>query len=345
MERSPRWWLVVALLWLAHGVGRAEVISIEPARDNTLYEDAQGSLSNGAGMHLFAGRTADRNGGLIRRGLLQFDVAAAVPAGATVSAVTLQLNMSMTIALTENVSLHRVTADWGEGTSRAPSGEGGGGVASAGDATWVHTFFDAGQWTNPGGDFAAAPSASAAVGLPGTYTWGTTAAMVADVQGWIDEPETNFGWMLIGEESTVTTAKRFDARESPPANRPRLIIELARRCVGDCDAGGSVDVAEIVLGVEIALGRAGLAQCRGLDENRDGRAGIVELSRAVASSFGCAPVCPLPSPAGCRQNGCPPGRVCDFNLGCEPSSCFCDEKSAGWICTDDCGGGTCVDEE
>lgn len=49
-----------------------------------------------------------------------------------------------------------------------------------------------------------------------------------------------------------------------------------------------------------------------------------------------------PSPAGCRETGCADGFVCDFEVGCTPSSCFCDPDTGGWACTDDCGGGTCV---
>jgi hypothetical protein len=30
---------------------------------------------------------------------------------------------------------------------------------------------------------------------------------------------------------------------------------------------------------------------------------------------------------------------------CVPSSCFCDEESGYWGCTDDCGGGVCVPPE
>lgn len=49
-----------------------------------------------------------------------------------------------------------------------------------------------------------------------------------------------------------------------------------------------------------------------------------------------------PSPAGCRETGCGDGFVCDTEVGCTPSSCFCDPESGDWACTDDCGGGLCV---
>ena len=34
------------------------------------------------------------------------------------------------------------------------------------------------------------------------------------LQAWLDDPGTDFGWMIIGDESMSATAKRFDSRES-----------------------------------------------------------------------------------------------------------------------------------
>jgi hypothetical protein len=51
--------------------------------------------------------------------------------------------------------------------------------------------------------------------------------MIADVQGWLDDTSTNFGWLLRGSEAGLQTAKRFDSREvSNPSNRPELTIEF-----------------------------------------------------------------------------------------------------------------------
>ncbi|MEJ2086737.1 MAG: hypothetical protein P8Y44_13885, partial [Acidobacteriota bacterium] len=63
-------------------------------------------------------------------------------------------------------------------------------------------------------DFVATPSATEVVGGNGSYTWGSTAQMVADVQAWVDNPSSNFGWVLVGNEFTQPTAKSFDSRES-----------------------------------------------------------------------------------------------------------------------------------
>ena len=203
-------------------VEEADVI-LDPSKDNTLFEDAAGALSNGEGQFLFAGMTRDT---LSRRALVQFDVAnGGIPAGSVIDSVQLVLRMDRTIVGDIDVAIHRVAADWGEGGSDADFAEGTGAQSEAGDATWIHRFYDTDAWTTPGGDFDAVPSATRTVGdVVTTYTWGSTVRMVGDVQGWLDQPSSNFGWIVIADESTHTTAKRFGSREEASANRPKLRI-------------------------------------------------------------------------------------------------------------------------
>ncbi|MBC6949207.1 T9SS C-terminal target domain-containing protein [candidate division KSB1 bacterium] len=198
-------------------------VKITASKDNTLYENASGSFSNGSGAYFFAGQN---NHGEVRRGLVAFDVAGNIPAGALIQSATLRLNLSRALSGVYSVALHRVLADWGEGTSVAFGEEGGGGTATTGDATWIHTFFNTQLWTNAGGDFAAAASAAQTIaGDLGFYDWGSTPEMVADVQAWLDTPGENFGWLLLGNEATNASAKRFDSREhSVVENRPVLTI-------------------------------------------------------------------------------------------------------------------------
>jgi hypothetical protein len=198
------------------------VVAIGASQDNSLYEDNAGGLSNGAGEYLFTGVTALDS---IRRGLIQFDIAGNVPAGATIDNVTLTLAMSMTIAGAEDVGLHRVEQAWGESTSDAPGEEGIGGTAERGDATWVHAILGTSLWNTLGGDFDPAPSAVTSVDQAGAYDW---TGMHADVQAWLDDPSSNFGWVIVGNESTQITAKRFNSRENgSEATRPVLVIEYS----------------------------------------------------------------------------------------------------------------------
>ena len=198
--------------------------NLPAVRDNTLFEDAApaAARSNGAGTRIFAGRTAEGSGS-IRRALIAFDPqGSAIPSGAVITSAELTLEMVMSNAGAHDVSLHRVMADWGEGASFAGAGQGGGAPAQPGDATWFHTFFDTAFWASPGGDFAPTPSASRSVGGTGSYTWGSTTQMVADVQSWLDNPGTNLGWMLIGNEAVAPTAKAFSSRES--GGGPVLVV-------------------------------------------------------------------------------------------------------------------------
>ena len=197
-------------------------VSMTSIKDATLYEDAAGALSNGAGQHMFAGT---KGAGHVVRGLVAFDVAGKVPAGMTLTAVKLRLNMSAaSLNSAQTMGLHRVLADWGEGSTVASGGGGGGGPASNGGATWLHTFFSAKLWSHPGGDFETTSSASIDVAGINAYEWGSTDQMVADVQMWLDNPSSNHGWLLMGNDN-ATSAKRFDTREnSSEANRPSLTL-------------------------------------------------------------------------------------------------------------------------
>ena len=215
---------IVLLAVFLSGPAAAETVFIDATEDNTLYESTEGELSNGAGDHFFAGRTS---AGELRRGLIAFKNLAAIPSGATIQSVKLHLRVSRSESFPTTVNLLRVQANWGEGTSHADGQEGQGGASQAGDATWLHRFFDHQPWNTPGGDFAEVASASRDMDAVGPYTFGSTSAMVADVQDWKDNPTGNFGWILIAAEDS-TTAKRFDSRSNPDeAFRPLLEVEFS----------------------------------------------------------------------------------------------------------------------
>ncbi len=220
IERALHWFCALVVVTVALTPVRCEVVTLAPSKDNTLYEDPQGRNSNGAGPGIFAGTSGQ---GQIQRALIAFNFGQ-IPAGSTVEAVTLTLFQSNNRAdLTEEVvQLHRVERDWGEGGSNAGGGGGSGVPATAGDATWVHTFFPNATWANPGGDFEAMVSASMSIGENGPHTFASTAALVADVQAWLDHPASNFGWLVRGREGVARTSKRFDSRTGP--NPPRLTV-------------------------------------------------------------------------------------------------------------------------
>lgn len=194
----------------------AENVQLAADRDNSIYSELTEN-SNGAG-DLFAGRIQNSPTSW-RRALIHFDLAG-IPAGATVASATVSLQVVKVGPPSSgnfNFTLHRLTRDWGEGIS---NGTGTGGAATPGDATWRESEFGRQEWTNPGGDFVGASSATTSVGGLGPYQW-TSAGLAADVQTWVHLPATRFGWMLRGDETT-TSAKEFSSRHN--ANPPVLNV-------------------------------------------------------------------------------------------------------------------------
>lgn len=243
--RGPAW-LVGAVAWLAlSGPAAADMLTAVPSRDATLYFATFGDLANGAGQHAFMGTNAT---GVVRRALMVFDLSA-IPAGSVVTSASLRLYFDRSGAdtLPRNVTVHRVTADWGEGASDAGSvgtGNGGGNgvLAVQNDATWLYRFYNlvdppnSPAWTTPGGDFVTTPSATTSVGTVtqpnvDTYLW-SGAGLAADVQQWVDSPAGNFGWLLMGAEAASNTQRRFLTSEnifngttSSPDYRPLLTVQ------------------------------------------------------------------------------------------------------------------------
>ena len=176
-------------------------------------------LSNGNGPTLFIGRTG-QNANSIRRSLIAFDIAGAIPAGSRITSVKLSLNVTMTAGGRTRITLHRVLSDWGEGNSSSTGGRGA--QAEAGDATWFHTFYPDKFWKRPGGDFVMRQSSAQVVDAEGTITLGSTRQMVVDVQAWLNSPKKNYGWLLRGDETKGATAVVCQSSESEDAaTRPQ----------------------------------------------------------------------------------------------------------------------------
>ena len=84
----------------------------------------------------------------------------------------------------------------------------------------------------------------------GSYTWATTPALVADVQAWVSAPATNFGWVIVGNEAVLESAKRFESRESADITRhPTLVVTYTpgNAPPGDLDGNGRIDGADLGL--------------------------------------------------------------------------------------------------
>lgn len=199
----------LVLVILFSTIVSGQTITLVANQDNTLYESPTGSLSNGIGEFLFAGQT---NNGDLRRGVVRFDLSS-IPNGAIITSCTLNLFVNKTKTVPTVVSVHQLTKSWGEGTSDAPGQEGAGTASTPNDATWIHNMFNTSTWTTAGGDFIATVSAIDTINGTGVAAW-SNANLLAEVQNWQSNPATNFGWILIGDESVNGTAVRFNSREN-----------------------------------------------------------------------------------------------------------------------------------
>jgi glucose/arabinose dehydrogenase len=207
-------------------------VNLTANRDNTIYEGS--TNSNAKGPHIFAGLTGAAGGETRRRAMVRFDLSS-VPVGATLTSASVSLTITKQIAQDFNFGLHKLTADWGEGTSNAGEPGGTGTTRTTNDATWTHRFFSTTTpvlWAAQGGEgnYIVTPSATRAVGnflSEPVQTW-TGGTLLADVQSWLSTPSSNFGWMLRGdaaEEVEPYTAMRFASRENATvAYRPKLSV-------------------------------------------------------------------------------------------------------------------------
>jgi SprB repeat/Disaggregatase related repeat/Secretion system C-terminal sorting domain len=145
------------------------------------------------------------------RQLINFDLSS-IPANAIISSATFRLVKTAGSNTSLNVSVHRLTADWTEGTGAC-----GG---SAGVANWQQRMTST-AWTTPGGDFNATAEATVAVAGNDTYNWTVTSL----VQNWVNGTNGKYG--LIAKYTTENTnaEKEFASSENgTAANRPQLIV-------------------------------------------------------------------------------------------------------------------------
>lgn len=213
-------------------VARAEQVTLFPSADATLIEFKPTNSLGGVNW-ISAGTTQNGNS---NRALIKFEVASALPAGATITDISVNVSVTRTPVdgNTDSLfSLRRVLRPWNEGAALPadPNYPGQGAPALSGDATWTHAAWGTSAWTIPGGlegvDYSGAFSASTFIaGVRAEPYFFESGGMIADVQLWLDQPGQNFGWMLkTEEEESRFTARRFGSRElEDPFESPQLTI-------------------------------------------------------------------------------------------------------------------------
>ncbi len=242
MNTNPATWaltlLTAAALALSGMPASGAQVTINPVNDNTIYQGTDPTQVDpnfedntcGAGTNLFSGETND---GLLRRALLRFDIAGTIPPGSTINSATLTVTVNRSGGnVPQTMTLRPLSQDWGEGTVDCDAGAGGGGRglnANAGDATWLDAKFGQTAWNTAGGDFGAISAGTDVGDNNGAQgVWDSSAggngAMVSDLQGWLANPASNYGWIVVGLEGAGQSTRRFSSREG--GNPPTLTIDF-----------------------------------------------------------------------------------------------------------------------
>jgi len=136
-----------------------------------------------------------------------------------------------------NTELHKVLADWGEAGSNGRDL-----AAPRSRATRHDVCLLCDHALAAGGNFSPAISGQQSIGLSGSsYTWASTTQMVADVQAWLDNPSTAYGWLLKGNESS-RSSHVFASREATNATqRPTLTIDYTP------PAASTISISDVTL--------------------------------------------------------------------------------------------------
>ncbi len=92
-----------------------------------------------------------------------------------------------------------------------------------------------------------------------------------------------------------------------------LAVSARAACTGDCNGDGTVDIGELIRGVNIALGSANASVCRAVDTNGSGSVSISELIAAVNVALaGCPVVTPTAIPTATPTGGVDPIFPADY---------------------------------
>ncbi len=179
------------------------------------------------------------------KAMFRFDLGS-IPEGALVTGAEVALYVSRQPdpdqhggAANSDFSLYRLLVSWGEGTGSLATGSG----AALGDATWNDRHYGSTPWASAGAligqDYAETASATTFVSNVGSYLWPSSPTMAGDVQGWLDAPETNFGFILVNQnETALGTGRRFGSTGEPGGLVPPPLLTVSYTLVPEPSVAG-----------------------------------------------------------------------------------------------------------
>jgi hypothetical protein len=184
-----------------------------------------------------------------RRALINFDLSSLPSNLSSITQASLVLQVGKTVAGPKEVTVFEANGVWHEGP--AVSDLGSGVLAQTGDVTWFHSSFPSLLWAQPGGDFNPTPLGSGTLGSPGSstaidgrnslhhrtpcfrlrtvlcpscsYAAVRGVAVTSFFQAWLAGGRPSLsGFLVVGDESSTSTAKKLTSRESGSNQGPRL---------------------------------------------------------------------------------------------------------------------------
>ena len=196
------------------GGGQAETIVLNPVADTFITERFP-TQNQGGGQDLVCGTQGAMASFAKNRALFKFDPGTSIPQGAMINSVRFTLTVTQVPILSANsrFELRRVLRPW-----------------DVNQATWALRLAPDIAWGELGGelntDYSATVSGAAVLEEDvGSYLFDSTAAAAADVQSWLDDPASNFGWILItSQETTAYTARRIASADSS-VDLPQLEVD------------------------------------------------------------------------------------------------------------------------
>ena len=170
--------------------------------------------NNAGATELICGAQGGMAGNARNRPLFKFDPADSIPQGAKITGVrfTIVITKAPPAGIDSRFGLRRVLRDW-----------------NVTQTTWKLRLAPSVAWGAQGGaagtDYSNAISASALISDEGPYVYDSTAALVADVQSWLDDPATNFGWILISDQESQAFSARRLASANHGTDLPALEVD------------------------------------------------------------------------------------------------------------------------
>ena len=201
----------------------AATVTINPVADTSLFENNPDNNLGGIGFFPVGFTVITQ--GKQARGLVKFDVSS-IPPGSTITSAQLALHSANSGPRPGNltVGIHRALVSWTEGDNEGQGSGELGSFADEGESSWNRRFAPSTTWGAPGGqagaDYVSAASTTFSLPQVGAAT-ASGAQLAADIQTWVNNSQTNFGWFLIPQNDVPN---RQVVSSEGGANQPRLTI-------------------------------------------------------------------------------------------------------------------------